>query len=170
MFGHTGMINKADVIVIGSGGLGAATAYYLSQRKGLSVALIDKHDIGSQTSPRAAGMVSCARKSDLMISLIKDACRKIEAFTEETGQPLDWVHSGSLKIARRPQDAEVIKADFERGRRMGLDVELISPERASLQHSPEAPLSRQTQDFRPSKMHWPFVFLCGVKVDRHRFP
>jgi 4-methylaminobutanoate oxidase (formaldehyde-forming) len=76
-------------------------------------------------------MVSCARKSDLMIRLIKDACRKIEAFTEETGQPLDWVHSGSLKIARRPQDAEVIKTDFERGRRTGLDVELISRERAS---------------------------------------
>src|SRR4030095_5793820 len=63
--------------------------------------------------------------------LIMDACRKIETFTEETGQPLDWVHSGSLKIARRPQDAEVIKADFERGRRMGLAVELISPEQAS---------------------------------------
>jgi glycine/D-amino acid oxidase-like deaminating enzyme len=122
------MISKADVIVIGSGGLGAATAYYLSKHKDLSVALVDKHDIGSQTSPRAAGMVSCARKSDLMISLIKDACRKIEAFTEETGQPLDWVHAGSLKIARRPQ---VIKADFQRGRRMGLDVELISPEQAS---------------------------------------
>jgi glycine/D-amino acid oxidase-like deaminating enzyme len=125
------MIGKADVIVIGSGGLGAATAYYLSKRKGLSVTLVDKHGIGSQTSPRAAGMVSCARKSDLMIGLIKDACRKIEAFTEETGQPLDWVHSGSLKIARRPQDAEVIKDDFARGRRMGLDVELISPEQAN---------------------------------------
>ncbi|QOZ22443.1 FAD-binding oxidoreductase [Bradyrhizobium sp. CCBAU 51753] len=125
------MINNADAIIIGSGGLGAATAYHLSKRKGLSVALVDKHDIGSQTSPRAAGMVSCVRKSDLMTSLIKDACRKIEAFTEETGQPLDWVHSGSLKIARRPQDAEVIKADFERSRRMGLDVELISPEQAS---------------------------------------
>jgi len=125
------MITKADVIVIGSGGLGAATAYYLSRRKGLGVVLIDKHDIGSQTSPRAAGMVSCARKSDLMISLIKDACRKIECFQEETGQPLDWVHSGSLKIARRPQDADVVSADLERGRRMGLDVELLSPDQAS---------------------------------------
>ncbi|WP_426409965.1 NAD(P)/FAD-dependent oxidoreductase [Bradyrhizobium ganzhouense] len=125
------MISKADAIVIGSGGLGAATAFYLSRHKGLTVALVDKHDVGSQTSPRAAGMVSCVRKSDLMIRLIKDACRKIETFTEETGQPLDWVHSGSLKIARRPQDAEVIKGDFERGRRMGLDVELISPEQAS---------------------------------------
>jgi 4-methylaminobutanoate oxidase (formaldehyde-forming) len=125
------MISNADVVVVGSGGLGAATAYYLSKRKGLSVALVDKHDIGSQTSPRAAGMVSCARKGDLMITLIKDACRKIETFTEETGQPLDWVHSGSLKIARRPQDAEVIKADLERGQRLGLDVELVSAEQAS---------------------------------------
>jgi 4-methylaminobutanoate oxidase (formaldehyde-forming) len=125
------MIRKADVVVIGSGGLGAATAFSLSKRGGLSIALVDKHDMGSQTSPRAAGMVSCVRKGDLMITLIKDACRKIESFTEETGQPLDWVHSGSLKIARREQDAEVIKSDFERGRRMGLDVELISPDQAS---------------------------------------
>lgn len=131
VLGYDVMIIKTDAIVIGSGGLGAATAYYLSKRKGLRVALIDKHDIGSQTSPRAAGMVSCIRKDELMITLIKEACRKIEAFTEETGQPLDWVHAGSLKIARRPQDAEVIKADFERGRRMGLDVELVSPEQAS---------------------------------------
>jgi len=124
------MISKADVVVIGSGGLGAATAYYLAKRGGLSVTLLDKHEIGSQTSPRAAGMVSCLRKGDLMIELIKDACRKIESFTEETGQPLDWVHSGSLKIARRPQDADVIATDLERGERMGLDVEQISPDAA----------------------------------------
>src|SRR5258708_12305026 len=124
------MISRADVAVVGSGGLGAATAYYLAKRGGLSVALLDKHDIGSQTSPRAAGMVSCLRKGDLMIKLIKDACRKIESFTEETGQPLDWVHSGSLKIARRPQDADVIAADLQRGKRMGLNVEQISAEAA----------------------------------------
>src|SRR3954451_2459450 len=102
------MISKADVVVIGSGGLGAATAYYLAKRGGISVALLDKHGIGSQTSPRAAGMVSCVRKGDLMIALIKQACRNIEGFTQETGQPLDWVPCGSLKVARRPQDAEVL--------------------------------------------------------------
>jgi len=125
------MISKADVVVVGSGGLGAATAYYLSRRKGLGVALIDKYELGSQTSRRAAGLVSCARKSELMISLVKDASRKIAAFAEETGEPLDWVHSGSLKIARRPQDVEIVEADCERGCRMGLDVELISPHEAS---------------------------------------
>ena len=125
------MVQEFDVVVIGAGGTGAAAAYALSKRPNVKVALIDKHEIGSQTSPRAAGMVNCVRKSELMITLIMDACRRIERFTEETGEPLDWVHSGSLKIARRPQDAEVIQADYERARRMGLDVELVSPETAS---------------------------------------
>ena len=52
------MISRANVVVVGSGGLGAAAAYYPAKRGGLTVALLDKHDIGSQTSPRAAGMVS----------------------------------------------------------------------------------------------------------------
>jgi 4-methylaminobutanoate oxidase (formaldehyde-forming) len=124
------MINQADVIVIGSGGLGAATAFYLAKRGVKHVALLDKHDIGSQTSPRAAGMVSCVRKSELMIKLIKLAAERIKHFTEDTGQPLDWVHSGSLKVARRKQDAEVIESDIARGRRLGLDLERVSPQGA----------------------------------------
>ena len=125
------MIAGADAVVIGSGGLGAATAFYLAKSGRRSVALLDRHDIASQNSPRAAGMVSCARKNDLTIALIKTACERLRRFSADTGQPLNWVHSGSLKIARRPQDAEVILEDIARGRRMGLDVERISPEEAS---------------------------------------
>ena len=124
------MIDQSDVVVVGSGGLGAATAFCLVKRGVRNVALVDMHDIGSQTSPRAAGMVSCARKSALMTELIKQAAAKIKTFTVDTGQPLDWVHSGSLKVARRHQDAEVIESDIERGRRLGLDVERISPQEA----------------------------------------
>ena len=124
------MIEHADVIVVGSGALGAATAFYLVKRGAGTVALVDKHDIGSQTSPRAAGMVNCVRTSDLMVELIKLAVEGIRRFTQETGQPLDWVHSGSLKVARRPQDAEVIEHDLGRGRRLGLDVERVSPQDA----------------------------------------
>ena len=124
------MISQANVVVIGSGGLGAATAFCLVKRGVRNVVLIDRHDIGSQTSPRAAGMVSCARKGELMTRLIKVAAEKIKRFTEDTGQPLDWIHSGSLKVARRPQDAEVIDRDIERGLRLGLDVERISSQEA----------------------------------------
>src|SRR5262249_7391559 len=55
---------------------------------------------------------------------------RIRRFTEETGQPLDWVRSGSLKVARRAQDVAVIDDDIVRARRVGLDVERISPDDA----------------------------------------
>jgi glycine/D-amino acid oxidase-like deaminating enzyme len=121
------MVSRADVVVIGSGGLGAATAFYLAATGRRSVVVLDKHEVGAQTSPRAAGMVSYARKSDVMISLVKTAGEHLKRFTEETGQPLDWVQPGSLKIARRAEDAPVIAGDVARGRRMGIDVEEISP-------------------------------------------
>jgi glycine/D-amino acid oxidase-like deaminating enzyme len=93
------MLKPADVVIIGSSGLGAATAVYLAKRNAGVVVLVNRHEIGSQTSPRAAGMVSCMRKGELMTRLIKVAAATIRRFTEETGQPLDWVHSGSLKVA-----------------------------------------------------------------------
>jgi 4-methylaminobutanoate oxidase (formaldehyde-forming) len=120
------MVESADAIVIGSGALGAATAYHLAMRGTHRVALLERLEIGSQTSPRAAGMVSCLRKNDLMINLIKLAATRIRQFSADTGQPLDWVQSGSLKVARRPADAEVIQEDILRGRRHGLDVEELS--------------------------------------------
>jgi len=124
------MLDSADVVVIGSGGLGAATAFNLAECGLRRVALVDQHDIGSQTSPRAAGMVSCLRKSGFMIEIIKLAAKKIARLTEETGQPLDWVRSGSLKVARRAEDARVLTDDLRRGVEHGLDVERISPEEA----------------------------------------
>jgi 4-methylaminobutanoate oxidase (formaldehyde-forming) len=124
------MIDQAEVVVIGSGGLGAATAFHLARRRAGRVALLDKHELGSQTSPRAAGMLSRARSSDLMVRLLSRAAELIKRFSEETGQPLDWTQSGSLKVARRPEDVAVLEGEVARARRLGLDVELISPEQA----------------------------------------
>jgi 4-methylaminobutanoate oxidase (formaldehyde-forming) len=37
------MVHDADVVVIGSGGLGAATAYFLMQLAAAVVVLVDRH-------------------------------------------------------------------------------------------------------------------------------
>ena len=93
------MVDRADVVVIGSGGLGAATAFYLDARGDRHVVVVDKHDLASQTSPRAAGLMSHARTTDLMVELVKLAAANLECFAADTGQPLDWTRSGSLKVA-----------------------------------------------------------------------
>ncbi|HET6867824.1 MAG TPA: FAD-binding oxidoreductase [Solirubrobacteraceae bacterium] len=124
------MIERADVVVIGSGGLGAATAFYLMTRGAGHVALLDRHEIGSQTSPRAAGMAAHARSSDLMAGLMTSASARLRRFTQDTGEPLSWTQCGSLKVARRPADAHVLEAELDRAMRLGLDARLISPEAA----------------------------------------
>jgi 4-methylaminobutanoate oxidase (formaldehyde-forming) len=124
------MVEQAEIVVIGSGGLGAATAFYLVRRGARNVVVLEKHELGSQTSPRAAGMLAHARSSDLMVEVMKLASEKLKRFGEETGQPLRWTQSGSLKVARRPEDVEVLESDQARARRFGLDAELISADAA----------------------------------------
>ncbi len=99
------MIEATECVVIGSGAQGASVAYHLA-RGGKQVALVDKHALGSQTSPRAAGLTSQARGTDLMTTLAKRAVRKIEAFERETGEPLVFYQPGALKIARTPDHVE----------------------------------------------------------------
>jgi glycine/D-amino acid oxidase-like deaminating enzyme len=124
------MIDRADVVVIGSGGLGAATAFYLARDGSRHVALVDRHELASQTSPRAAGLVSHARSTDLMVELVRLAAGNIKRFAGETGQPLDWTQSGSLKVARRPEDVAVLARETARAERLGIDAGPISPEEA----------------------------------------
>jgi len=123
------MIDQADVVVIGSGGLGASTAYHLT-KAGRKVALIDQAAIASQTSPRAAGLSGQLRRSETMTRLAVAAVKKIERFTEETGEPMVFFQPGSLKIARLPQHETQLQEEVAIGRRMGLDVDLISPAEA----------------------------------------
>src|SRR5204863_6769805 len=100
----------ADAVVIGSGGFGAATAYFLAQR-GQRVALVDKFGIASQTSPRAAGLASTIRATDMMTRLASRAADLLDGFEAETGRPLGAIRAGSVKIAREPEDVPIIERD-----------------------------------------------------------
>ena len=95
--------------------------------EGRQVTLVDKHALGSQTSPRAAGLSSQARGTDLMTQLAKRAVRKIEGFKEETGEEIVFYQPGALKIARRQNHVEQLKHEVERGQRIRTGVEMISP-------------------------------------------
>ena len=70
------MIDAVECVVIGSGALGSSVAFHLA-KGGKQVALIDKHALGSQTSPRAAGLTSQARGTDLMTRLRNARCARL---------------------------------------------------------------------------------------------
>jgi glycine/D-amino acid oxidase-like deaminating enzyme len=123
------LIDEADAVVIGAGALGSSVAYHLA-RLGRRVALVERHGLASQTSPRAAGLTGQIRASDLMTELAMMSVRAIERFEDETGEPLVFHQSGALKIARTPRDEEQLHREVERAKRVGLDLDLISADEA----------------------------------------
>ena len=118
------MIQKAAAVIIGSGALGSSVAYHLAKRGISPVSLVDKHEIASQTSPRAAGLTSQIRQSELMTQLARMAVEKIKNFTAETGEELVYFQSGSLRIARTAEHEQQLRRDVERGQKLGVDVEI----------------------------------------------
>src|SRR5436190_3743768 len=124
------MIQEAAAVVIGSGALGSSVAFHLAKAGLAPVALVDKYEIASQTSPRAAGLTAQIRQSELMTRLAAMAVKKIRNFTVETGEPLIYFQSGSLKIARTPEHEQMLQRDVERGQTLGVDIDLVSPARA----------------------------------------
>jgi glycine/D-amino acid oxidase-like deaminating enzyme len=124
--GEVRMIQQADAVVIGAGAFGASTAYHLA-RRGKRVALLDKFDVASQTSPRAAGLTQQIRTDALMTQLAMRSVRKIVNFEPDTGQPLAYHQSGSIKLARTPVFAGQIEDEVKRGQAAGLDIDVITP-------------------------------------------
>jgi glycine/D-amino acid oxidase-like deaminating enzyme len=123
-------LKKAEAVVIGSGALGSSIAFHLVKAGFGPVALVDRYEMASQTSPRAAGLTSQIRKSDLMTRLATMAVDRIRDFTAATGEELVYFQSGSLRIARTPEHERQLQEDVERGRRLGVNVEFVSPAKA----------------------------------------
>ncbi len=122
--GRAVIASACDVVVIGSGAYGASVTYHLAAA-GRRVVLVDRAGLGTQTSPRAAGLATGVHHT---LANSRVAVRAIDAFCafpHDTGQPLTVHRTGSLKIARREQDLAVLEADLARAAQLGIDAELV---------------------------------------------
>jgi glycine/D-amino acid oxidase-like deaminating enzyme len=120
------MLQEAAAVVIGSGALGSSVAFHLVKAGISPLVLIDKHAIASQTSPRAAGLTSQLRDTELMTRLATMAVDKIKNFTAETGEEMIYFQSGSLRIARTPEHEQQLRRDVERGRKLKVEIDFVS--------------------------------------------
>jgi sarcosine oxidase, subunit beta len=116
---------RTDVIVIGGGIMGAATAFFLRQR-GRSVALIERGLIGQQASGTNFGNV---RRQGRYLRQLPLANRSREIWgklDQLLGEDVEFLASGHIRVTY--DDATI--ANFEEyareARSYGLDLEIIS--------------------------------------------
>jgi glycine/D-amino acid oxidase-like deaminating enzyme len=120
--------SRADVVVVGSGAFGSSIAYHLALAGAGRVVLLDQHAIGSQTSPRAAGMtrqVFADPMGQAHGRLQTRSIARFAAFTDETGEPLTVHRSGSVAMATTPEGATWLAAEVAAGPEVGLEIRPI---------------------------------------------
>jgi glycine/D-amino acid oxidase-like deaminating enzyme len=116
---------QTDAVVIGSGALGSATAFWLAKR-GLDVVLVDRFDLVSQTSPRAAGLAQKVQVDDVLAELAIRGVDALLGFEALTGQPLEVIVNGSVKVARTESDAEQLREEVRRGAELDVPIEEVN--------------------------------------------
>jgi glycine/D-amino acid oxidase-like deaminating enzyme len=119
------METEAEVVVIGGGIVGSATAYYLAKRN-TRVVLVDKGDIADEQSSRAWGFVRQQGRDPAEMPLMV-ACNKLwQGLTEELGADIEWVQGGNLGIAATEERMEQYRGWRPVARDFGLDTRVLS--------------------------------------------
>ncbi|MBI4336260.1 MAG: FAD-binding oxidoreductase [Chloroflexi bacterium] len=117
---------NADVVIIGGGIAGVTTAYFLAKR-GVSVALVEKSEIGFEQSSRNQGFARQQGRHPLEIPLMM-ACNKMwQGFEKELNADLEWQQGGNMRLARDQQELARLEGICKAEADLGLGVRMVSP-------------------------------------------
>ena len=111
--------------------MGASTAYHLAARGVTNVILLEREAqlATGSTGPNAGGVRhQFSTKQNVQLSI--ESIRLMGRFADEIGYPLDLHQDGYLFLLSTPESVELFKANIEMQRRLGVDVEFLTPDDA----------------------------------------
>lgn len=124
------MSQSADVIVVGGGVIGTAITYYLA-KSGADVLLLDKAELGSETSSACDGFVILQSKSPgIHLSLALESAKLYRNLNEELDWDIEYAPCGGLIVIEREEELQAMQTFMAKQRAIGLDVTLLSGEEA----------------------------------------
>ena len=122
------MKNHARVVVIGGGVAGCSTLYHLTKLGWSDVVLVEKNELTSGSTWLAAGNVPHYHRSFNSTKINDYAVQLYPTLEAETGQPVDWHTTGSLRIALTSDRMDEYKHVAGKDKIVGIQSELVGPE------------------------------------------
>ncbi len=120
-------MQTADIVIVGGGCMGAATAYYLTREAGLSVVLVERDtQLGTGSTGRNAGGVRHQFSDPANIALSRESIALFERFEDEVGHPIDFWQDGYLFLLSSPGSVAAFEKSVALQRSLGLDVAWLS--------------------------------------------
>ncbi len=120
------MKTTADVIVIGGGIIGNATAYYLKKR-GMDVIVLEGSDnMGNGGSSRNGGGVRQSGRDVRELPLVMYGIKNIwPTLSEELETDCEYHQDGNLRLGKNEKHREILTNLANNARKCGLDVRMI---------------------------------------------
>ncbi len=120
---------SADVVIIGGGIIGSATAYYLTKR-GMKVAIVEKGRIAGEQSSRNWGWCRQQDRDRAEIPLVKESLRIWGDLSGEIGADTGFRRTGVLYVTQDPQELAKWERWMEHARAYQLHSRLLSASEA----------------------------------------
>ena len=127
MWGRHPLKGRYDVVIIGAGVHGLATAYYLAKRGVRDIAVLDRSYMGGGGSARSTAILRANYITPEGIAFFRESLKMYEGLSRELGYNLLFTQMGRLDLGH--SDATVIglrqRAEFNR--LLGVNSRMVGP-------------------------------------------
>ncbi len=119
------MTERASTVIVGGGIVGAAVAYFLTERRERDVILLERAELGSGTSAGGLGGIRHQFVDEFDVRLSMLAMKTWRGFDELTGARHDFRQRGYLFLANTDDGLEQLRAAMPIYERVGVNVEMV---------------------------------------------
>jgi sarcosine oxidase subunit beta len=118
-----------DAVVVGAGGHGLATAYYLAKEHGLrNVAVVERGWLGGGNTARNTTIVRSNYLWDEATQLYEKAMKLWEGLSQDLNYNVMFSQRGVMNLGHSLQDMRDIQRRVNANRLNGVDAEVLTPE------------------------------------------
>ena len=122
---------RYDVIIVGAGGHGLATAYYLAKQHGITnVAVLEKGWLGGGNTGRNTTIIRSNYLMPESAALYEHSVKLWETLSAELNYNVMYSPRGVMMLAHNIHDVQVFKRHVHANRLQGIDNEWLTAEQA----------------------------------------
>jgi sarcosine oxidase subunit beta len=120
-----------DAVILGAGGHGLATAYYLASEHGMrNVAVVEKGWLGGGNTGRNTTIIRSNYLWEESEAIYEHAVKLWETLSQELNYNVMYSPRGVMMLAHTIHDVQVFKRHVHANRLAGIDNEWLTPEQA----------------------------------------
>jgi sarcosine oxidase subunit beta len=120
-----------DAVIVGGGGHGLATAYYLAKEHGLTnIAVLEKGWIGGGNTGRNTTIIRSNYLQDESAAIYEHAVKLWEGLSRELNYNVMFSQRGVMMLAHNVHDTQSLKRHVYANRLAGIDNDWLTPEQA----------------------------------------